>query len=218
MGDNRFVTLMSSRSPPLTTSGYQYLILAPPGEPGTHNWYLFTCTFKGFRIAFSDANDWNSQGPVIATLDENGEPRLTMFVLRNDLSVKGFTQHLGLWLQMLEKFGGALAPAGLWTETELDAQKARSNRAGTAAVPPEILSSIRSKAGAEWPTDYLMQAHVIEQQSIAYCEVLALPPADLPQSVRRTIKSKAIEEWPNDFVMQKHIIDQQVEAYRLLHG
>lgn len=76
-----------------------------------------------------------------------------------------------------------------------------------------IAEAIRVFAKSEWPDDFSMQRHVIEEQTEAYNWLQnfvepRVPPADMDK-----IFVKAIEEWPSDFAMQKHVVEEQVEAY-----
>lgn len=98
------LTFLSSSS-----GGFAFHIFATPNIPGGHSWFIFSASFPGVRFTLSDANRWNSQ-PInaVATLDEQGDPRLTFSIVRGELTVLGFTQNLGLWFHMLERFGSHL--------------------------------------------------------------------------------------------------------------
>lgn len=75
---------------------------------------------------------------------------------------------------------------------------------------------IKEEAKREWPDDFSMQVHFIEQQQKAVLELRQPPPTDIDSKLFADIREKAKQEWPVDFSMQVHSIKQQVEAIRKL--
>lgn len=81
------------------------------------------------------------------------------------------------------------------------------------ALSTEIMSIIRTKAASEWPDDFEMQRHVINQQiEAAEKMVLYLTKLDQENPVTKTCINKAFAEWPEDFEMQVHVFEGQMEA------
>jgi hypothetical protein len=81
------------------------------------------------------------------------------------------------------------------------------------AVPESIRNEIKLKAAQEWPGDYSMQLHVVNEQSEAF-EIMVHYEASLDMTNVINLKSmkKAKSEWQNDFVMQLHVFTEQAEA------
>jgi hypothetical protein len=101
----------SVETPFLTSSsgGFQFFVFATPYVAGSHTWFIFSASFPDFRFSLSDANKWNLEGiNPVATVDKHGSARLTLSLIRNEMTVLGFTQNLGFWLHMLERFGSQL--------------------------------------------------------------------------------------------------------------
>lgn len=78
-------------------------------------------------------------------------------------------------------------------------------------VPVEAKESIKRKAAAEWPGDYVMQTHVIEQQTEAYLKVEHYwTTLDFSNDVLADCRKKALGDWPDDYVMQLYTFESQV--------
>jgi hypothetical protein len=80
-------------------------------------------------------------------------------------------------------------------------------------VPGPILAVIRQKAAAEWPGDYVMQKHTIEEQSRCYLELQHFRNGmDASNEVSAICFDKAEADWPDDFQMQLHTFNSQIES------
>jgi hypothetical protein len=80
-------------------------------------------------------------------------------------------------------------------------------------VPNETIIGIKAIAASEWPGDYAMQAHVVEQQSEAYLTMASyLTQLDIYNEVIANALSKAQTDWPTDFTMQVHVFEGQMES------
>lgn len=80
-------------------------------------------------------------------------------------------------------------------------------------VPEPIMSEIKRRAEAEWPGDYAMQLHVIEQQAESFSRLDNYwTSLDFDNEVLLNCRSKATSDWPDDYTMQLHTFEGQVEA------
>jgi hypothetical protein len=76
-------------------------------------------------------------------------------------------------------------------------------------------AAIRTFCSKEWPTDFVMQAHCVEQQRKA---AEALEGAlNVPANVSTIIRQKCTADWPENFVMRAHCEQSQAEAWRKLN-
>jgi hypothetical protein len=73
---------------------------------------------------------------------------------------------------------------------------------------------IRRHCENEWPDDFSMCAHCIQQQSEAVLKLRSGQPGDVPEDVFRRIRSKCAMDWPDDYVMRAHCQKEQVAGYR----
>lgn len=85
-----------------------------------------------------------------------------------------------------------------------------------ADVPPDVLSTIKASAAADFPGDFVTQRFMIEDQKAAYLAIQSYSPHGVPEPILQGIKSKASADFPMDFSTQKFMIDEQAEAYREL--
>ncbi|PHQ93811.1 MAG: hypothetical protein COB39_14345 [Marinosulfonomonas sp.] len=80
-------------------------------------------------------------------------------------------------------------------------------------IPENIMMRIRNTAEAEWPSDYVMQAHTIEEQTEAYLKFCNYQEnLDAENDIFKASFAKAISEFPDDYVMQVYVFEGQVEA------
>lgn len=81
------------------------------------------------------------------------------------------------------------------------------------AVPPETKNAIKAFAAREWPDDYKMQMHVINEQIDAYERIELLKRENSAGgTVFSVCLQKAMSEWGDDFNMQLYELNQQLEA------
>ena len=81
------------------------------------------------------------------------------------------------------------------------------------ALSTEIMSIIKRKATLEWPDDFEMQRHLIQQQTAAAEQmILYLTKLDQDNPIIKDCMNKALGEWPEDFEMQVHVFNGQMEA------
>ena len=86
-------------------------------------------------------------------------------------------------------------------------------------VSPEIAKIIRFKAAAEWPDDFEMQRHVIEEQTEAAEKMTHYQQnLDTTNEVVENCLRKALTEWPDDYEMMLHVLTEQVAAWEELYG
>lgn len=72
---------------------------------------------------------------------------------------------------------------------------------------------IRRNAAAEWPTDFSMQRHEIEQQTEAAAKMdLYRSELDQNNPVVTACMSKAMGDWPENFSMQVYEFENQLDA------
>lgn len=80
-------------------------------------------------------------------------------------------------------------------------------------VSSETKKIIRVKAATEWPDDFEMQRHVIQEQMEAAEKMIHYQQnLDMTNEVVGTCLRKSISEWPEDFSMQVHVFEGQIEA------
>ena len=70
----------------------------------------------------------------------------------------------------------------------------------------------------EWPNDYEMQEHYIENQLKAYNELQKLKPNGVPIDRFDNICSKATDEWGTDYEMLLYNINNQIESFKRLNN
>jgi hypothetical protein len=68
----------------------------------------------------------------------------------------------------------------------------------------------------EWPDDYTMQLHCINQQEQALKQLKAPKPSDISENEFKQIRQKAARDWPIDYLMRLHEETQQIESLRQL--
>lgn len=79
-------------------------------------------------------------------------------------------------------------------------------------MPHHVRTSIKAAAASEWPGDYSMQAHVIEEQTLSYRTMAAYRQKLSGNKVGETAIEKALTEWPDDYTMQVHVVEEQTAA------
>lgn len=77
---------------------------------------------------------------------------------------------------------------------------------------------IKSHCQRDWPDDYTMQLHCIQQQKQAVRELKMPRPDDISETEFAQIRKKAMTEWPMDFVMQLHAQKTQIDSFRQLRN
>ncbi len=70
-------------------------------------------------------------------------------------------------------------------------------------MPPDVAKMIRAFAEREYPDDYSMQKHTIEEQRESFCAVQDIRASDIPAGVLAKIRERAATEYPDDYSMQK---------------
>ncbi len=81
---------------------------------------------------------------------------------------------------------------------------------------PNASDIIKQNSKIEWPEDYRMQAHYIQEQNNALSELRKGCTTDIDSEVFLQIRKGAKREWPNDYRMQLHYEREQIEAYKSL--
>jgi len=79
-------------------------------------------------------------------------------------------------------------------------------------ISDEIKSVIKQAAEEEWPGNFVMQLHVVEEQLEAFVSIDALKENNTDNAVFQTVMKKAVEDWPDDYVMQLDTIKEQLAA------
>jgi hypothetical protein len=80
------------------------------------------------------------------------------------------------------------------------------------AIPSETRLSIKEKAEAEWPHDYEMQLHIIEEQSNSFLEYSFIRQNTEANDLLERLFILADDKWPDDFAMRLHEFNSQLEA------
>ncbi len=103
-----------------------------------------------------------------------------------------------------------------------------------AILPPEVREVASKKSGrnspvtstsqmikdfceVEWPDDFKMQLHCMEQQEDAVKKLETIDVQNIPEAVVKLIFDKSINDWPRDFHMQLHSRLEQIDAYKKLN-
>jgi hypothetical protein len=82
------------------------------------------------------------------------------------------------------------------------------------SVPSSVENNIRTNAEQEWPDNYRMQKHTIDNQTEAYKKLENLNSIEgVPDNVLTKIKEKAEAEWGDNYRMRVHTIESQAKAY-----
>jgi len=79
-----------------------------------------------------------------------------------------------------------------------------------------IESIIKIQSEIEWPDDYEMRLHYIENQRAAVDRLKKGKPDDLTDQEFERIRLRAEKEWPLDFEMRLHEEEKQIESLRKL--
>lgn len=77
--------------------------------------------------------------------------------------------------------------------------------------PTEVEKKIKANATSKWPSDYTMQAYVIENQTEAYKELVNL---SITSDDQYNILEQAFKKWNYDFEMVQYTYENQLEAYK----
>jgi len=80
----------------------------------------------------------------------------------------------------------------------------------------EIQREIKERSQKQWPEDYEMQEHTIQEQTQAYHDINNLQSSYLKNEDISRIIGRAIKQWPEDYEMQLHTANEQIEAYERL--
>lgn len=119
---------------------------------------------------------------------------------------------------VLDHFGHISGTLGITTEKDVNA-KAESKYANVSTdVPSEWREIAATKCNEEWPADYSMQQHCVEQQTKGVQTLDLGAPSDIEANVFRVIRGKCAEEWPRDFQMRAHCESKQFDGYRSLNA
>ncbi len=82
-----------------------------------------------------------------------------------------------------------------------------------AAVNADEKTIIKARSKTEWPDDYSMQEHYINEQIQALEKMKKLKNEVKNDVDKARIVQKAVSEWPEDYTMQVHIANKEIEAY-----
>lgn len=108
--------------------------------------------------------------------------------------------------------------ASMATPTVQVAETTTSAPAPTPSAATENVEEvIKTKCAAQWPEDFRMQAHCIEQQQQA--ARLLTNTSDLPTAVSTPstgVRTKCAADWPDDFRMRAHCEQQQMKGLEAL--
>jgi hypothetical protein len=80
------------------------------------------------------------------------------------------------------------------------------------SLPAEVQTGIKAKALADWPTDYEMQLHSIEEQSRSFLEYSHLKNNTASNDLLEKLFGMADEKWSDDYVMRLHEFRSQLDA------
>lgn len=80
----------------------------------------------------------------------------------------------------------------------------------------EEMKIIKEQSLLEWPDDYSMQLHYINEQKSALKELKRTIANTSNPDLIKIIYNKAKSEWPKDFSMQLHVLKEQIKAYKRL--
>lgn len=75
---------------------------------------------------------------------------------------------------------------------------------------------IKQRSKKEWPSDYSMQEHYIEEQIRALTEITKLKNEVKSDIDKYNIVERAIRDWPTDYTMQIHRANEEINAYKRL--
>jgi Fe-S cluster biosynthesis and repair protein YggX len=76
---------------------------------------------------------------------------------------------------------------------------------------------IKEKSLKDWPDNYEMQAHIIQNQQKSLEALKRLDANELGDDIFKVVVRKAKEEWPNDFEMQLNTFQTQKKAWLTLN-
>jgi TIR domain len=76
---------------------------------------------------------------------------------------------------------------------------------------------IKEQSKIEWPNDYSMQEHFINQQLQALTDLKKLKNEVKEHPEKNTIIQRAIQEWPKDYTMQLYKATEEIKAYQRLN-
>jgi hypothetical protein len=119
---------------------------------------------------------------------------------------------------VIDHFGNVRGTLGITTAKDADTQTVQRYAEVDMNLPADWSSTAQAKCREEWPTDYQMQKHCIDQQTNAARELSSGAPSGIEQGVFRIIRGKCAEEWPRDFQMRAHCEKQQYDAYFALNS
>ncbi|KGR76856.1 copper amine oxidase N-terminal domain-containing protein [Ureibacillus sinduriensis] len=77
--------------------------------------------------------------------------------------------------------------------------------------PTEVEKKIKTNATNKWPSDYTMQAYVIENHTEAYEELVNL---SITSDDQYNILEQAFKKWNYEFEMVQYTYENQLEAYK----
>lgn len=117
---------------------------------------------------------------------------------------------------VLDHFGHISGTLGITTAKDADAKAGARFANVSTELPADWRAVAEAQCRAEWPTDYRMQKHCVEQQSKGAETLAAGSPSGVDATAFRVIRGKCAEEWPRDFRMRAHCEGQQYEGYRSL--
>ena len=90
-------------------------------------------------------------------------------------------------------------------------------------IPSQVRIQIQQKAQSEWPNDYGMQKHTIENELEAYRSLDSVeshsqktneePSKDVSSTILNKIKQKVMREYPDNYSVQEMLIESEVESY-----
>lgn len=105
-----------------------------------------------------------------------------------------------------------------WVLAPEAGEKSPSQQKAEGWPPAGWESRIRSKAEEEWPGDFSMQKHTIDQQLAAVASLRRIrSERALPGKVLDSILARSVKEWGGDFTMQFHTVKEQMDAWRALN-
>ncbi len=74
----------------------------------------------------------------------------------------------------------------------------------------KVKAEIMEKAKTKWPEDYVMQEHLLQQETESFNNLSKLT---IDSKVKEDILNKVIQDWPDDYHMMEFLYKEHLEAY-----
>ncbi len=179
---------------------------------------LSPITFKNFGVVIANiqAENLRIKEHVQSFLESLGSDLKELYGINSDLENidDGINKFLESLRSYLRRNPNLFVKA---TETKESHEK-KPNKAIKKQPAEVIYKNIRKRSKIEWPDDYSMQVHYIEEQNKAFIEFEKLTKQHLNDSTISKIIKNARKEWPDDYDMQLHTAMEQIDSYERLQN